>query len=600
MKKIILLFTFLFISISLVSQTSISLNKVNGVYIIPCKVNGIPMKFIFDTGATNVTISQTEAKFLIKQGLLKKEDIKETVKYQIANGDINEGTQIILREIEVSGLIINNITATVVHEQNAPLLLGMSALSQLGKIEIENNKLVINDFKGTNSNKDFDIEKEVKSTIEWINSKFVKYQYETYDSDNYEIKHKANIKKIVKAKGQVFLFGTVSQKTRYKAHSFVATFLIPINEINNIDFIEKKSSYWLKIKMKNNVQSIITKFDYDDNMTLNDKTNEITFLLDKSIDKENLKPKLKRAFEYIIDLYKKKSSTNKQKIESNKTDEIKIEYQDGLEIFNIYSGTNQPELLENKKYFWYTEFSKIKSTKGGNGGKLLNGEYKLYDKQRNLIKLKNFNLGLLDGIQKKWDEKGNIIEIEKYKNGEIYYWKKFEEDGSAVEHLGTMLTKGWIKKSYDTLGNLYAEQTQLGDAFGENLTKLYYKDGTLKEQFTKNGVVGVFVGEYKSYYKNGNIELEGHFYEKKYHSSIRNGVWKWYKENGEFDGEETYKVEVEKWKNGKIKIIGSYVYDTENKEWLKSGYWEEYTEKGMFMKDKEKKYVFGKEVEIKK
>lgn len=555
------------------------------------------MEFIFDTGATTVTISQTEAKFLIKQGLLKKDDIKETVKYQIANGDIKEGTQIILREIEVSGLIINNITATVVHEQNAPLLLGMSALSQLGKIEIENNKLIINDFKYTNSNKSLDIEKEAKGTIEWINSKFVKYQYETYDSDNYEIKHKANIKKIVKAKGEFFLFGTLSQKTRYKAHSFVAEFLIPINEINNIDFLEKKSTYWLEIKMKNNAQSIITKFDYDDKITHNDK---ITFLLDKSIDRENLKPKLKRVFEYIVGLYEKDPNTNEHQKEVDRIDEIKIEYQDGLEIFNIYSGTNQPEFLENKNYFWYTEFSKIKSTKGGSGGKLLNGEYKLYDDKRNLIKIKNFNLGLLDGIQKKWDATGNIIEIEKYKNGEIFYWKKIEKDGSAVEHFGTMLTKGWVKKSYDTLGNLYAEQTQLGDAFGETLTKLYYKNGTLKEKFTKNGAVGVFVGDYKSYYKNGNIELEGHFYNKKYYSPIRDGIWKWYKENGEFDGEDTYKVEVEKWDNGKLKVIGSYIYDTENKEWLKSGHWEEYTEKGMLIHDNEKKYKFGKEVEIEK
>jgi len=43
------------------------MEKVNGVYTIPCKVNGIDMRFILDTGASNVTISLTEAKFLIKQ-----------------------------------------------------------------------------------------------------------------------------------------------------------------------------------------------------------------------------------------------------------------------------------------------------------------------------------------------------------------------------------------------------------------------------------------------------------------------------------------------------------------------------------------------------
>jgi len=137
MKKtlLLILLTALLISNNLFSQVTINLDKVNGVYFIPCKVNGIPMKFIFDTGATNVTISLTEASFLIKQGLLSEKDMKNSVKYKIANGEIKEGTEIILREIEVSGLKINNIIATVVHEQNAPLLLGMSALSQLGKIE---------------------------------------------------------------------------------------------------------------------------------------------------------------------------------------------------------------------------------------------------------------------------------------------------------------------------------------------------------------------------------------------------------------------------------------------------------------------------------
>lgn len=69
---------FLFLSLSLISfipcysQTKIPLQKVGSLYYIPCKVNGLNMKFIFDSGASNVTISLTEALFMLKNNYLTK------------------------------------------------------------------------------------------------------------------------------------------------------------------------------------------------------------------------------------------------------------------------------------------------------------------------------------------------------------------------------------------------------------------------------------------------------------------------------------------------------------------------------------------------
>ena len=69
--RILLFFAFSFLTIQKTfSQKIIKLEKVNGIYKIPCKVNGILMNFIFDTGASDVSISLTEAMFLMKQGLL--------------------------------------------------------------------------------------------------------------------------------------------------------------------------------------------------------------------------------------------------------------------------------------------------------------------------------------------------------------------------------------------------------------------------------------------------------------------------------------------------------------------------------------------------
>jgi clan AA aspartic protease (TIGR02281 family) len=143
-KKIILLLIFIFSSSNYIfSQKVIEMSLENGIYTIPCKVNGIPMKFIFDTGASDVSISLTEAKFLIKQELLNDEDIKGTVKYKIANGEIEEGTKIILKEINIDGYILENVEASIVHQLNAPLLLGQSAISKLGAFQIMGDKLII-------------------------------------------------------------------------------------------------------------------------------------------------------------------------------------------------------------------------------------------------------------------------------------------------------------------------------------------------------------------------------------------------------------------------------------------------------------------------
>lgn len=147
------------------SQKIIEMKKVNGIYQIPCKVNGIPMNFVFDTGASDVTISVTEAKFLLKQGLLEKVDFLENVNYKMANGEIIEGTKINLKTIEIGGTLLKNISASVIYKQNAPLLLGQSALSKLGQYSIKGNQLIINN----NSNDTKTITKNKSEAVNYLN-----------------------------------------------------------------------------------------------------------------------------------------------------------------------------------------------------------------------------------------------------------------------------------------------------------------------------------------------------------------------------------------------------------------------------------------------
>lgn len=118
-------------------------SKGSGTYEVPTKINDLKLSLIFDTGASDISISQTEVQFMLKNGYLTKNDITGTQKYIDANGNIEVGTKIILRNVDFGGMVLKNVNASVVHTKNAPLLFGQSALSKYGKITIDNEKKTI-------------------------------------------------------------------------------------------------------------------------------------------------------------------------------------------------------------------------------------------------------------------------------------------------------------------------------------------------------------------------------------------------------------------------------------------------------------------------
>ena len=123
--------------------SEVPFTKDGGVYKVKCKINDLPLHFIFDTGASDVSISNVEANFMLKNDYLIPADFLGKQNYVNANGDIIEGTVINLRNVDFAGLSLNNIKASVVRNQKAPLLLGQSVLGKLGKIEIDNEKKLL-------------------------------------------------------------------------------------------------------------------------------------------------------------------------------------------------------------------------------------------------------------------------------------------------------------------------------------------------------------------------------------------------------------------------------------------------------------------------
>ena len=80
---------------------------------------------------------------MMKNGYLSSKDVVVNQRYMDANGEVSVGTVINLKDVNFGGLNLTNVRASVVRNQKAPLLLGQSVLSRLGKIEIDNSKNIL-------------------------------------------------------------------------------------------------------------------------------------------------------------------------------------------------------------------------------------------------------------------------------------------------------------------------------------------------------------------------------------------------------------------------------------------------------------------------
>lgn len=152
MKRIIAVL-FLLASIAISAQVTITMEQQGGVYRIPCTVNGAKMKFIFDTGAATVCLSESMAEYLLDNGYISINDIVGTGSSVVADGRIVDHVKIILNDIEIAGLHLKNVETVVIVGQTAPLLLGQSAIQKLGVVSISGNKLIINNAKQYTSKK---------------------------------------------------------------------------------------------------------------------------------------------------------------------------------------------------------------------------------------------------------------------------------------------------------------------------------------------------------------------------------------------------------------------------------------------------------------
>lgn len=127
-------------------QKIITMEPYNGVYRLSCSINGAKMKMVFDTGASTVSLSKTMASYLYDNEYLRDEDYLGKCQIFTANGESQDVPVFNLRDIEIQGVHLRNVKATVIDGQNVPLLLGQTAISQLGRVTLDRNRIIINDY----------------------------------------------------------------------------------------------------------------------------------------------------------------------------------------------------------------------------------------------------------------------------------------------------------------------------------------------------------------------------------------------------------------------------------------------------------------------
>lgn len=124
-------------------NTKVTMRKEGGVYLVPIIVNGLNLDFVFDTGASSISLSVAEATVMARQGKITENDIVGQAHFSDANGDVTVGTVVLLRTVQIGDITLHNVEASIVDNIQAPLLLGQSALAKFGKVTIDYNKNTI-------------------------------------------------------------------------------------------------------------------------------------------------------------------------------------------------------------------------------------------------------------------------------------------------------------------------------------------------------------------------------------------------------------------------------------------------------------------------
>ena len=108
----------------------------DGHYRVVLEVNGAPIPFVIDTGATDLVLTRADA----ERAGLDPDTLRYRGRALTANGEV-ETAYVQLDEVSFGGVVDTRVPAVVNAGEMTQSLLGMSYLGEFGRIEIENGVL---------------------------------------------------------------------------------------------------------------------------------------------------------------------------------------------------------------------------------------------------------------------------------------------------------------------------------------------------------------------------------------------------------------------------------------------------------------------------
>jgi hypothetical protein len=121
----------------------VTLQDQNGVLLVPVLINNkIPLDFILDSGAADVSVPADVVLTLMRTGTLTEADFTGAATYTLADGSKVPSQTFRIRSLKVGDTVLENVSGSVA-SVNGSLLLGQSFLSRFKSWSIDNVRKVL-------------------------------------------------------------------------------------------------------------------------------------------------------------------------------------------------------------------------------------------------------------------------------------------------------------------------------------------------------------------------------------------------------------------------------------------------------------------------
>ena len=126
-----------------ITGTSIPMAKEGGTYVVPVLINNvITLKFVVDSGASDVSIPADVVSTLLRAGTIEEADFLGSQTYTLADGSKVPSQMFRIRSLKVGDRVLENVTGGIASAKGS-LLLGQSFLGRFKSWSIDNNKHVL-------------------------------------------------------------------------------------------------------------------------------------------------------------------------------------------------------------------------------------------------------------------------------------------------------------------------------------------------------------------------------------------------------------------------------------------------------------------------